>query len=190
MASIAANYRRKAIMALSILTVLSQLAVLPAFSESNKMSFSSGFLGTVSKATPLPPFKNDKLLSVLLQTVGKIEYCYIEEEDFRPLNDALVTISEKMTVHLPEGDGLSVGSFIVTVEGSGEIYVSFTAKVSEMIKFEGKYRIVKGTGIFEKVQGYGTIKGYVMPDETPDTFEGYTVIGYVEGCIWGLPQIP
>jgi hypothetical protein len=189
MVSIVANYRKKAIMALSILTVLSQLAILPAFSESNKMSFYSEFLGTVINATPLPPFKNDKLLSVLLQTEGSIVYCNIE-----PLYRASVTISEKMTVHLPEGDGLSVGSFIVTVKGSGEIYVSFTAKVSAevsgMFNFEGKYRIVKGTGIFEKVRGYGTIEGSASHDGTSDTFEGYTVFGNVEGCIWGLPQIP
>jgi hypothetical protein len=194
MVSIAANYRRKSIMALSILVVLSQLAVLPAFSES-KMSFYSEFLGNVEEATIL--LTNDKVLKVLLVTKGSIEKCYVEGNPLASLllKDASVNISEKMTVHLPEGDGLSVGSFIVTVKVDnqilGQIYVSFTAKVSKMLSFEGNYRIVKGTGIFEKVRGYGTIKGQAhipdcTTDYTPGSFVGYSVDGSVVGWIWGI----
>jgi hypothetical protein len=192
MVSIAANYRRKSIMALSILVVLSQLAVLPAFSESKVLpAFSSKFHGTVTGYTPLP-LNKDKLLKVLLVTEGSIIECYVEDNLLASslLVGASVTISEKMTVHLPNNDGLSVGSFTVTVEVPGQIpsqiYVSFTAKVSGMSHFEGKYRIVRGTGIFEKVRGYGTIKGDVTINYDENPILGYIVDGSVDGWIWGI----
>ena len=182
---IKAKYSRKALIALSILAVLSQLAVLPAFSES-KMSFYSEFSGIVKDATTLPPLNNDKLLKVLLVTEGTITECLVADEPLFPVGVLVsVIISEKMTVHKPEGDGLSVGSFTVGSDPN-QIYVSFTAKVSGMFHFEGKYRIVGGTGIFEKVRGYGTIVGVATPISTK-TFVGSTVEGSVEGYIWGLP---
>jgi len=168
-------------MALSIIAVLSQLLVSPVLCKADKqLPFTAYFSGSVTKAEPLPPYhieEGDKLQRYYLETVG-----FIDASSMPGLLGASVTIRENYQFHLPEGNGLSVGSFTVSTP-VGEIYVSFTAKVSGFFFFNGLYRIVGGTGLFENVRGYGTIQGCAMG---PPAI-GVPVAGSVEGYIWGLP---
>lgn len=156
---IKAKYSRKALIACVLLAVLSQSAVLTAFCGNEKKRFTSEFSGYVdlSKFNVIPI--NDKLARFHLVTIGSVV-----SGDFP---GAKVTIDEEMLLHLRDGIGLSQGSFTVEVAlppelGGvivGSIYVSFVATVRGYLTFEGHFQIVGGTGVFEKIKGYGTITG-------------------------------
>lgn len=174
---IKAKYSRKALIACVLLAVLSQPAVLTAFCGNEKKQFTSEFSGFVdlSKFDVIPI--NDKLARFHLVTIGSVtkgDFC-----------GAKVTIDEEMLLHLRDGIGLSQGSFTVEVTLPngyclGSIFVSFVATVRGSLTFEGHFQIVGGTGMFEKIKGYGTITGTAsgMPSPgSPSKVDG-TVIGY------------
>ena len=173
MAMIKAKYSRKALITFSIIAVLSQLFVSPVLCKSDKQTpFIASFTGSVAYAEQLPPF-NDELQRYYLETTGSITSGILSGS---------VVIKENYLFHLPDGNGLSVGSFTVSTL-AGDIYVSFTAKVSDFFFFKGLYRIVGGTRLFAKVRGYGTIEGRAFGPPVG----GVDVEGQVEGYIWGLP---
>jgi len=175
------KYSRKALMALSIIAVLSQLLVSPVLCKAEKkLPFEASFSGYVTNAEPLPPYHDimDRLQRYYLETAGSID-----ASSMPGLSGASVTIRENYQFHIPEGNGLSVGSFTVSTL-VGDIYVSFTAEVTGLYFFNGVYRIVGGTGLFEKVRGYGTIEGSALGPP----MIGVEVIGSVDGYIWGLPD--
>jgi len=158
MAMMKAKYSRKALIIFSIIAILSQLFVSPVLCKSDKQTpFLASFTGSVTTFDVIPI--NDKLARFHLVTIGSVV-----SGDF---GGAKVTIDEEMLLHLRDGIGLSQGSFTVEVtlppdQGGyclGSIFVSFVATVRGSLTFEGHFQIVGGTGLFEKIKGYGTITG-------------------------------
>jgi hypothetical protein len=192
MAMVRTSHSRKGLIVYVVLALLSMLTLSPALAEnmpgrmhfSQKMQFKASFSGGVVSVTPLSSF--DKLQRFDLVTSGSVK-----DSNMPFILGASVVIKEQILLHLPQGNGLSIGGFIVSIPSVGEIRVKFTATVTSVVYFKGTYEIVGGTGLFERVRGYGTISGGAIPlDPLNPLSAGATVYGAVDGYIWGLPPMP
>jgi hypothetical protein len=173
------SHRRKAIIALSILAVLSQLTVMPAFcridiSFKRLGHFTSTFDGYVTDIEG-PFFRAPNLVQFHIITEG-----IVIKGDFY---GSSVIIDERILLHLDSGSGLSKGSFTVS-DSNGKIFVTFTAKVKDYAKFEGKFEIEGGTDSYKGVRGHGILYGSASGEYDIDT----EVVGVVEGYIWYMER--
>ena len=171
------SHGRKALIICGVLAILSQLSILPALCDNNKLfgmvckqHFTSDFYGSVILGEG-PLFISPRLAKFHLITKGTVV-----KGDF--LGDTVV-IDENILLHLESGNGLSQGSFTV-LTSKGNIYVSFTAIVHDFIYFKGHFQIVGGTEKYKKANGYGILGGGALGPYGLGT----AVYGSVDGYIW------
>jgi hypothetical protein len=175
---------RKGLIVYCALVVLSMMAISPSLGMPERLPFKASFTGYVASVTPLMPMMKN-MLRFNIVTSGTVTDCNILKAFLS--GQVAVVIKEQITLHLPEGNGFSIGSFTV-ITTVGEIQVHFIAKVTGVIYFKGVYEITGGTGLFQKVKGYGVISGFAAPTDPSNPLSpGVAVYGTVDGYIWGLP---